>query len=164
MRITEVGRRNGIRALLVEDTGGHPDWRPVVAGTHPVRGVVGKVSVKDPVAGVVGAKLDIEEVTRIDGLGCLPGLRHRMAILGHHHLVVSVQLHGVGLLGGVIDPDPDKIAFVDGDRPTGGVSRFAVDGVERKVANHNITNTLSLGSFFLEDLGGIAYQARYVPS
>lgn len=76
MRITEVGWRNGVGALVVEDTG-PPDWRPVVAGTHPVRGVVGKVAVKDPVAGVVGAKLDIEKVTGIDGLGCLPGLLHR---------------------------------------------------------------------------------------
>jgi hypothetical protein len=123
-------------ALVVEDAG-HAHRRAVPAGLAVVGGVVGHVAVKGPVPRFVGGPLDLEELARGDVLGLLTvagRARHGVPVAGDDLEVVPVQVHGVVLVGGVVQPHADAVALADGQRLVRGLPRRAVHGVEAEVA------------------------------
>jgi len=104
-----------LRGALVVKYSGHTDRGAVVTGAYAVGGVVREVAVKDPVTRVVRGELQLVKVAGVDGLGGLADLWDSVAVFGHHDFVVSMQMHGVGLLGSVVNADPDPIALLDRD-------------------------------------------------
>jgi hypothetical protein len=139
----------------MEDSG-HADWGAVVTGVHAVGGVVREVAVEDPAPRVVRGELQLVKVAGVDGLDGLADLWDSVAVFGHHDFVVSMQMHGVGLLGGVVNADPDPIALLDRDGSAGSVAGLAVDRVEGELLGHPRAEGLHQGAFLLptKDLQG----------